>query len=327
MQKVTAILGFVVLVVACAGCEAPSVDELGVAPMLVEPRPWAIDRPAQPPRPSPRVAPDAPHVLIEARFLSGTVADLRKAGVATEKDCVILPQTKAEELLQRQPPAAKALRVLSAPKVIVLSGQEAFVTVGTEWQCVTDWQYVPGTQPARGGQGSAASQSRSARPLRPVQSSLSTGINLTVCAAAEKDQVVFTKVQPRQTQLLDSRPYWAVVRIGGKDLLRRWHEPVVLVAQSRLNTPCRIGVKPGQLLVVPLAYRLAHCPPATVRLLAKGGVVETRTGERSAALQERQLAPANSQLVVLLSARQVQPAEAKRPAPAKSAAAPPTKGK
>jgi len=290
--------GMVACVIVCSGCEpaGQSVDEAGLAPMLIQPKGWTLQRPAGPGVPGGQSNPRAPQVLIEARFLSGTVEDLRQAGWAVDKAYAV--ESKPPPPAAAEPSAGPAkVRVLTAPRLVVMSGQQAFITVARERSFVTDWEYLPGR----------------AEPLAPVSSAITEGTDLGVSARVEAGQVVLTRVEPFQTRVLESRRCSAAVRVKGIDRWCEWQEPVVLVGAGRLKTPCRIVLKPNQRLVVPLAYRLARCPPATVRMLAKRGAVHVQADAPPAPADGGILAPASSQVVVVLSARQVQP-QAPKPA-------------
>ena len=291
MAKALTGLGMVAWAIVCTGCEPPgqSVDEAGVAPMLIQPKPWTLERPPRGRSPAMPTNPRAPQIILEARFLSGTVADLKQAGWDTDKDYAVVSSAQPGGAPKPASTGPAKVRVLTAPRLTVLSGQDAFITVAQQVSFVTDWEYLPGRP----------------EPLLPVTSAITEGTDLGVSARVEAGQVVVTKVEPLQTRVLESRRCSAVVRLKGGDRRCEWREPVVLVGEGRVRTPCRIPLKPDQQLVVPLAYRLARCPPATVRMLAKRGAVHVQADARPAPADGGILAPASSQVVVVISARQV----------------------
>ena len=116
------------------------------------------------------------------------------------------------------------------------------------------------------------------------------------------------------SSILSPRKCSAMVRINGNDQRISWEEPLAVLAVSKLKTPCKVSLDAGQYLVIPLAYKLSQCPPATVRLLA-GEVVSTPT---RAHLQQENIAGrrycyANYQALLVLTIGQFPPLGAPGP--------------
>ncbi len=297
MNRMLHLLVFVLSVTAFLGCDKPwnpSVEDFPLAPMLTEPKPWNIVTPKLSTREIGKVDKSGPHIEIKIHILSKR-HNLPLVELPAGKNYQVLPKGQFEKnyvlYCHSSPPTPWPAGLMIIP------GQEGSIVKPWKTVWITDWAYKPKVQAGE-------------LPFRHVVSEIQSGVVMVVSARIESGEVVLTKIHAQTSSLYDYRRCTGVVRAKGEDWTLMWNEPIVLVDECRINNGCKIPLKPGQHLLVPLAQGFQQCPPATVRLLVKGDAVTSEASVSSG----REEVLAHNPFVLVISARIVLPEEKKQDA-------------
>ncbi len=234
-------------------------------------------------------AKDAPRLLVATWFLAGQPSDFAKLGIDLEKPCSMLSGAqhgKALSGLLR----SRRLQVVTAPRLTVVAGQTASVTVTMPYAYLGDYR------PAKPeGQAKAA--------YAPVMHQILDGLVLNIRAEQDGDQIAFTSIEPRMANSLGMRDCKSFLDLDKSTTLLVWQEPVFLAAEALLPAGQPIVCKQGCTLALPLKHTVRDTR-ATIRkqLVAPVEVLNadamkflTRLGKRGHPLPGR--------IVVLLTAR------------------------
>jgi hypothetical protein len=274
-----------VLAVAAAAILAPgcqktmTVGPMG-APVVKDGPRLKIDWPTPPQSPSLLTPPAAegPMILVQARFIAAEPARMKAAGLITDKPFEILGAEDWTSRLQRLE-SGHLTAIVSAPRVTVMSGQEACVMVCSETPVEIDCRHkMPESEAVKENEKGKAKEKDKAKERNketylPVIEMVPQGVALEVKARAEGGDAVFTEIKPRQSTLIGMRSCSATVPLTKGDMRAKWQEPLVLVGAGRVSSPCQIRVRPGQCVMVPMVY-CVHGTSASVRALAKDGKVQ-----------------------------------------------------
>jgi hypothetical protein len=294
----------VVLLIACAhaaalaGCaERAGVEWLGYAETVPQP---AL-RPPGPERleafaPATRPAQGGPTVNIEARFITAPhdlVARLFSLK-ADERLRITSSAQVADAIaaLQSSPHA----RMLVAPRLMLFSGQKAFVMVETQSAFVSD------LRARRGDSGPS---------FEPVIDAVPEGTRLTVSAQVEGDVPVLTHIEAVTTRVMSLRSCTGRCPPTGKGAELNWQEAILAEAVTPVMEPCSIRLQADQRLLLRMPQR-ARQTVGNARLYARGPVVE-RTLPRVSSMAVRphlragwgELAPAELETVLVIGATAV----------------------
>ena len=284
MKSAVGVVAIIVVAGLAAGCGeslsycpagAPIVND-GSRLKLDWPTPGTM-RPTQGPK-------EGPTIQVQARFISAEPAVLKDAGLTTASPAEVLKQADLESRLARVQSAYSAA-VLQAPRLVVASGQSAYVVVSSERPLIVGYDHklapIEKDEPDEKGEKAKKGQKREKKVAKgsfvPVKVMLPEGTALEVSVRAEGDEAVFTELKPRLVGLIAMRQCSATVAVGKDEARVKWQEPLVLVGAGRLPSPCSIRLKAGEGLLVPLAYTI-HETTSDARALVKGKVQEELSG-------------------------------------------------
>jgi len=314
MKSAVGLAGLLLVAVLAKGCgESLSYCPAGASLVNDGPR-LKLDWPAPPAARAASAAPaskQGPMVQVEARFISAEPAALKDAGLAPDSPVETLTRADLDARLARVQ-SAPSMAVLQAPRLLVLSGQPAYVVVCSERPLVIDYDHKPAQkkEPAeqaepeeKGGKGKkgAKREKEEKGTFVPVKMMLPEGTALELTVRAEGDEVVFTELKPRLVGLIASRQCSATAAVGKDEAKVKWQEPLALVGAGRLASPCSVRLKAGECLLVPLAYTI-HETTADVRRMAKDKVQEEFAGGEG---KRDASTPGKRPCVVVLSAQVV----------------------
>jgi len=147
----------------------------------------------------------------------------------------------------------KATRVLTSPRLLLASEQKAMCVVGSTL-AYSDVEPAPDVQ--------------SAPAVKPMSRAYSTGLALELTVKAQGDQWVLTSFRARSCETLGVRTCKS--RIGQQDVT--WTEPSVLA--GRIDLKEAVTFKPGENLVLPMAYTVRQAAGLARTMPLRGGIRE-----------------------------------------------------
>lgn len=232
-----------------------------------------------------------PLLRIRARFISFPAA---LAGeilpVKADVPLAVVPLSRGLEIL-KQSREHPDVRMLTAPRLTLYSGQRAYVSVAGSEVFVHDVVYK--------GDGDAGGT------FEDVIDQVPTGFVLDVGARADGDSVVLTHLAPRTVQLLGFRECKARVTEAGRAREIRWQEAILLNGTCPVENPCEIRLGPDRVLVVMFNYKVSQTA-ANARLYASGGRVREKLLSSAGG---GFAADASRRMVVMVYARVLPPAD------------------
>ncbi len=228
-------------------------------------------------------------IFIEARFISGPVAEMKKLGFQLEKAFSVI----SEEEMQKRFTGVQAhpkMQTLTAPRLTILDDQKVEVRIETQSAYIAHGEITPDG-------------------INPIIDYVPTGTFLNIRAHMKGDKVVLTELSPLSIHLLAMRYCRAKIQTDTKEELFEWGEPIVCMARSQVKDVTKLPLlAEEEYLVLPLAYSVEHARASTLRLLAKDGVVKERMENQ----HKRRGAPASNLTVLMIKARKVSPQISKR---------------
>lgn len=198
----------------------------------------------------------APQIDLRVRVVRLPAAEAAQLPVDLEEPAAVLSADQAKALIERLG-AASDVRVLSAPRLRVLSGQAA------SFQTLRSLSYVAGYE-----------VEPDAARARPIVRKTEEGLALDTRVRAHGEGVLLTRFEARRSRLLTVCDNRAALERGGERAELPFHEPVLLVARSAVPQPCELALGRGQMAVVPLGERSVEVHRSNVRALAREGRAE-----------------------------------------------------
>ena len=302
MKKITGFFLVLGVSICFFGCQAsPSISTpVSYAPIQPSPK-WEIDefkgllRLGEPTKQIPVAMKQMTEnqkrvqIFIEARFVSGPVAEMKKIGFQPEKAFFVISEEEKQNMYTRVQDH-REIRTLTAPRLTILDGQKACVTISTQSAYIVDGEITPDG-------------------ISPIIDYVPTGILLKVSAHMKGDKVVLTELSPLSIQQLGMRYCIAKIQTDTKEEQFEWYEPIVCMAKSQVKDVTKLPLlAEEEYLVLPLAYSVKQLSTSTFRLLAKDGVVKERMENK----HKRLGAPAANLIVLMIRARKVSPQISKR---------------
>ncbi|MHC4778748.1 MAG: hypothetical protein ACYTFG_09260 [Planctomycetota bacterium] len=228
--------------------------------------------------------PDPPRLLFRVTFLHSVPDRFRAHGIDLNQGTRVLATGKGADLM-RELTADPMVAYHGSPQLATFSGQPASIYMGDQKA------YVKGYS----AQGSAEHCL-----FEPLLGRYDTGRSLNVEATLEDGKIVFSRIEVKTSQLLGLRRCRADVTTGLFSWEKlTWLEPMLYVGAASLPAGAgSVEISGGEVIVMPLHYRVVHAPSST-RALAKGGEVE-ESYENRFGLTE--LSPLNLQTVALVTA-------------------------
>ncbi len=302
MKKITGFFLVLGVSICFFGCQAsPSISTpVSYAPIQPSPK-WEIDefkgllRLGEPTKQIPVAMKQMTEnqkraqIFIEARFISGPVAEMKKLGFQPEKAFFVISEEE-KQIMFTGVQAHPKMRTLMAPCLLILDGQKAKVCIATQSAYIADGEITPDG-------------------ILPIIDYVPTGTYLNVRAHMKGDKVVLTELSPLSIHQLGMRLCWAKIQTDTKEEQFEWFEPIICVARSQVNDMTKLPLlAEEEYLVLPLAYSIKQLSTSTFRLLAKDGVVKERMENK----HKRLGAPAANLTVLMIRARKVSPQISKR---------------
>ena len=299
MRSVACLAAILAVAALAVGCE----QTFFYGPIVNDGPRLKLDWPTPAPTRALEAAKEGPTIHVQARFISAEPAALKEVGLTTDSPFATLKEGDLMSRLTRLQSAPSAT-ILMAPRLSVLSGRSAWVTVCAERTLVVDCEHKPA--PAKSGTAEKSTKGRKGRKVEkeakgafvPIKAALPEGTALELAVRAEGDEVVFTELKPRLVGLIAMRQCSATAAVGKDEARVKWEEPLALVGAGRLASPCSVRLKAGECLLVPLAYTI-HETTAGVRAIVKGKVQEELTGGEG---RRTASSPGKRPCVVVLSA-------------------------
>ena len=228
-------------------------------------------------------------IFIEARFVSGPVAEMKKLGFEPKKTFSVISDEEMQNRFTRVQDH-REMRTLMAPNLLVLEDQKAKVCIARQSAYIADGEITPAG-------------------VRPIVDTVPTGLFLNVSAHMKGDKVALTELSPLSIHLLGMRLCRAKIQTNTKEEQFEWSEPIVCMARSQVKDVTKLPLlAEEEHLVLPLAYRVKQLSTSTVRLLAKGGEIKERMENKPISRG----APASNLTVIMIKARKTSPQISKR---------------